>query len=114
MLGAVFGGQLGGPMEALAGLIGEQLGVERVPLEFSSEDGRHSLEVGGAGTVAIQDVVPFGVETGEPVRLAGVFHPAANVLTIGKATEGSRLDAFGISLETGGKAGFSSSFSWSG
>jgi hypothetical protein len=114
MLGAVFGGRLGGPMEALTGLIGEQLGVERVPLEFSSEDGRHSLKVGDAGTVAIQDVVPFGVQTGEPVRLAGVFHPAASVLTIGKAAEGSRLDAFGLSLETGGKAGFSSSFAWSG
>ena len=28
-LGAVFGGQMGGPMEALAPLVGEQLGVER-------------------------------------------------------------------------------------
>ena len=41
-LGAVFGGQLGGPMEALGPLVGEQLGVERVPMEFSSENGHHS------------------------------------------------------------------------
>src|SRR5437764_11759240 len=41
-LGAVFSGQLGGPMEALGPLVSEQLGVERIALEFSSEGGRHS------------------------------------------------------------------------
>jgi hypothetical protein len=34
-LGAVFGGQLGGPMAALGGLIGENLGVQRAPIEVS-------------------------------------------------------------------------------
>src|ERR687883_2045780 len=38
-LGAVFGGQLGGPMEALAPLVGENLGVERVPMELTQENG---------------------------------------------------------------------------
>jgi hypothetical protein len=33
-LGAVFSGQLGGPMEALSGLIGENLGVEVAPIEY--------------------------------------------------------------------------------
>src|ERR1043165_6340440 len=32
-LAAVFSGQLGGPMEALGPLLGEQLGLERVPME---------------------------------------------------------------------------------
>jgi len=32
-LGAVFSGALGGPMQALGALIGESLGVERVPIE---------------------------------------------------------------------------------
>jgi hypothetical protein len=36
-LGAVFGGQLGGPMEALAPLIGENLGLERAPIEVREE-----------------------------------------------------------------------------
>jgi hypothetical protein len=31
-LGAVFSGQLGGPMEALGPLVGENLGVERAPI----------------------------------------------------------------------------------
>ena len=72
----VFGGQLGGPMAALAPLIGEMLGVE----------------------------------TGEPVRFAGMFHPVASDLTIAEATR-SRINAFGIEYE--GRTGLSTSeFSW--
>lgn len=111
-LGGVFSGQLGGPMGALAGLIGEQLGVERVPMEFSSENGHHTLSVGDRGRVAVTDVVPFGVETGEPARLTGIFHPAGNELVIAKADAQSSLTAFGIPLDNGAKAGFSAKFSW--
>jgi hypothetical protein len=111
-LGAVFSGQLGGPMAALAGLIGEQLGVERVPMEFSSENGHHSLTVGDRGRVAVQDVVPFGVETGQPARMVGIFHPVGSELNIAKAEASSSLSAFGIPLQNGGTAGFSREFSW--
>jgi hypothetical protein len=112
-LGAVFGGQLGGPMGALGGLIGEQLGVERLPMEFSSSDGHHSLTVGDRGRVAVQDVVPFGIETGEPAQLTGVFHPAGPELTIAKADPDSTLSAFDVPLEIGGKSAFSHQFAWS-
>src|SRR3712207_8856693 len=36
-LGAVFGGQLGGPMEGLVPLIGENLGLQRAPIEVREE-----------------------------------------------------------------------------
>ncbi|MGH2894608.1 MAG: DUF1326 domain-containing protein, partial [Solirubrobacteraceae bacterium] len=36
-LGGVFSGALGGPMEALGPLIGENLGVERAPVELEQE-----------------------------------------------------------------------------
>ncbi|MBV9798280.1 MAG: DUF1326 domain-containing protein [Solirubrobacterales bacterium] len=112
-LGAVFGGELRGPMGALAGLVGEQLGAERVPMEFSAENGSHHLTVGDRGRVSVQDVVPIGVETGEPARLAGVFHPAGSELTIAKADEDSHLSAFGMMIDNGGKSGFSAHFAWS-
>jgi hypothetical protein len=109
-LGAVFGGQLGGPMEALGPLVSETLGVERAPIEVREEGLRHSVKVGDVVDFEIEDIVPFGVETGEPVRLSGIFHPAGSELTISKATR-SRINAFGIEYE--GKSGFSSSrFSW--
>src|SRR5881392_4189633 len=47
-LGAVFGGQLGGPMEALGPLVAEQLGVERAPIEIQEEGLRHSVKIGDA------------------------------------------------------------------
>jgi hypothetical protein len=112
-LGAVFSGALGGPMGALSGLVGEQLGVERVPMQFSSSDGKHSLTVGDRGRVAVQDVVPFGVENGQAGRLTGIFHPVGSELTIAKAESDSGLSAFGLPLQIGGKSGFSHEFSWS-
>jgi hypothetical protein len=110
-LGAVFGGQLGGPMEALAPLLGEMLGVDRASMKFSSDDGHHRLRVGD-GEVAVEDVVPFGVETGEPARVTGIFHPAGDSMTISKATS-SHVSAFGIEIAHEGKSAFSTSFSWS-
>jgi hypothetical protein len=109
-LTAVFGGQLGGPMEALGPLVGEMLGVERAPIEVSEDGLRHSVRIGDAIDFEIEDVVPFGVENGQPARLSGIFHPAGSELTIARATR-SRISGFGIEYEA--NAGFSrSSFSW--
>ncbi|MBV9196932.1 MAG: DUF1326 domain-containing protein [Solirubrobacterales bacterium] len=109
-LGAVFSGALGGPMQALGPLIGESLGVQRAPITIEEEGVRHSIRIGDAVNFEIEDVVPFGVETGEPARLSGIFHPAGSELTVARATR-SKIDAFGISYN--GNAAFSrSSFSW--
>jgi hypothetical protein len=109
-LGAVFGGQLGGPMEALGPLVSENLGVERLPIEVSEDGLRHSVKIGDVVDFEVEDIVPFGSESGEPARLAGIFHPAGSELVVSRATR-SRIDAFGISYE--GRSGFSSSsFSW--
>jgi hypothetical protein len=106
----VFTGQLGGPMAGLAPLVGEMLGVERVAIDVRDDGVRHSVRVGDAIDFEIEDIVPFGVETGEPVRFAGMFHPVASDLTIAEAKR-SRINAFGIEYE--GKSGVSTSeFSW--
>jgi hypothetical protein len=106
----VFGGQLGGPMGALAPLVGEVVGVERAAIAFDDDGLRHSVRVADTIDVEVEDVVPFGVETGEPVRFQGMFHPVASDLTMAEAKR-TRIDAFGISFE--GKTGLSKSeFSW--
>src|SRR5215216_5274669 len=80
------------------------------PIEVREEGLRHSVRIGDAVDFEIEDVVSFGVESGEPARLSGIFHPAGSELTIAKATR-SRIDAFGIEYE--GKSAFSTSrFSW--
>jgi hypothetical protein len=106
----VFTGQLGGPMAGLVPLVGEVLGVERVPIEVVDDGVSHSVRIGDVIDFEIEDIVPFGIETGEPVRFQGMFHPAGSNLTIAEAKR-SRIDAFGIQYE--GKTGLSTSeFSW--
>ena len=109
-LGAVFGGQLGGPMEALGPLVSENLGVERAPIEVREDGLTHSVKIGDMVDFEIEDVVPFGVESGEPARLTGIFHPAGDTLTVARATR-SKINAFGIEYE-GASAFSSSKFSW--
>jgi hypothetical protein len=107
---SVFTGQLGGPMAGLAPLVGEVLGVERAAIDVQHDGLRHSVRIGDAVDFEIEDIVPFGVETGEPVRFSGMFHPVASDLTMAEAKR-SQIDAFGISYE--GKTGLSTSeFSW--
>ncbi len=109
-LGGVFSGALGGPMQALGPLVSENLGVERAPIEVREDGLRHSVRIGNDVDFEVEDVVPFGVETDEPVRLTGVFHPAGSELTVAHATR-SQIDAFGIQYE--GNSAFSTSqFTW--
>ena len=106
----VFGGQLGGPMAALAPLIVEMLGIERAAFEIRDDGLRHSVRVGDAIDFEVEDIVPFGVDTGRPIRFDGMFHPVGSDLTMAEARR-SRIDAFGIRYE--GKTGITKSeFSW--
>ena len=109
-LAAVFGGQLGGPMEALGPLVGEQLGVERVPMEVSHDNGTHRIKVGD-GEIEVEEIVPFGKEDGQPARLSGIFHPAGDDFAVARATK-SQVSAFGIEHAFEGKSAFASPFAW--
>ena len=81
-----------------------------VPIEIVEDGVRHSVRIGDAIDFEVEDIVPFGVETGQPVRFDGMFHPVASNLTMAEAKR-SKIDAFGIQYE--GKSGLSTSeFSW--
>lgn len=106
----VFTGKLGGPMGAAAALIGELVGIERATIEMGDDRLQHRVRVGNDIDFEIEDIVPWGVESGRPVRFDGMFHPAGSNLTMAKANH-SRINAFGISYE--GRTGLSSTeFSW--
>jgi hypothetical protein len=110
-LGAVFAGQLGGPMAMLAPLIGEMLGLEMAPIEYTDDGRRHRVRIGDAVDIEIEDFVPPGNPEGEVSKLTGMFHPANSTLTIARATA-SRVNAFGLQFDNTGKNGHSSPFSW--
>src|SRR4051812_22029178 len=82
----VSGGEHGGRMEALGGLFGENLGIGGARMEVHADGVRHSVKIGGEVDFEVDDVVPFGVESGEPARLTGIFHPAGSEVTIAHAT----------------------------
>jgi hypothetical protein len=112
-LGAIFGGQAGGPMAGLAPLISEMLGMESAAIEYVDDGRRHSLRVGDLIDIEIEDfVAPQLLPDGDVEMLTGVFHPANSTLTVAKANR-SRVSMFGLDFANEGKNGHSAPFSWS-
>jgi hypothetical protein len=110
-LGAVFAGQLGGPMAMLAPLIGEMLGVQTAPIDYTEDGRRHRVRIGDAVDIEIADFVPPLNPQGEDSKLTGMFHPAISTLTIGRATA-ARVNAFGLQFDNSGRNGHSAPFCW--
>ena len=110
-LGALLSGQLGGPPAMLVPLIGEMLGVEKLPITYSDDGRGHRVRIGDAVVVGVEDFV--ALEGQDPVRLTNVFHPSNTTLTVAPARE-ARLSTFGIDWGHEGQAGFSAPFSWAG
>jgi hypothetical protein len=110
-LGAVFGGQVGGPMAMLSPLITESLGMESATIDYVNEGRVHSVKVGELMDIEIEDFVPPMNPGGEVERLTGIFHPANSTLTIAKANR-SHVEAFGLSFSNEGKNGHWAPFSW--
>jgi hypothetical protein len=65
-LSSVFTGKLGGPIADLAALIGEVVGVERVPITFTVQQGKGTLIIGQRVQA---ELVPFTGPMGEPTTL---------------------------------------------
>jgi hypothetical protein len=108
---AVFSGQKGGPMAAAGPLVGEMLGMERVPMKYGNEGREHKVRMGSDVHVEVEDFVG-GAQT-TPAQLVGVAHPANTTLTIARGTD-SHIKAFGIDFTGSGKSAFSAPFSWQG
>jgi hypothetical protein len=100
-------------MAGLGPLVGEQLGVERLPISITEDGGTHAVTIGDqAVDVEIQEVVSFGREDGRAAQLSHVFHPAGENLTIAKATR-SHIDVLGVQFSSEGGSGFAAPFAWS-
>jgi hypothetical protein len=63
----VFTGSLGGAIADLAGLIGEVVSVERVPITFTVDGGKGRLRV---GAIADAELTPYTGATGKPTVLS--------------------------------------------
>ena len=102
-------GALGGPMAALAPLIGEFLGVERVPITYETVDGVARARFGERADVEVAAVRSI---EGKEITLGNVPHPASSTLTIAPSTR-AQIRAFGIEFGSPNTSGFTAAFSWS-
>ena len=110
-LGAVFGGQLGGPMEGLAPLIGEMAGMESLTMAYADDGRVHQVRIGSAVDMVVEDLVSPLDTSGRGVKLSGVGFPA-DTLAVGTSST-ARVDTFGMTWDNAGKNSFSAPFAWS-
>jgi hypothetical protein len=111
-LGGILSGALGGPPALLAGLIGEQLGVKFVPINFENHDDTRRVTVPG-----IMDFEVTGIrapDAGAVMRLFNVFHPMGTDLPVAQSSTGVFNDPdYGWSFDNTGKNGHYRDFAWS-
>ena len=112
-IGAIATGAAGGPMAAIAPLVGKVAGVEKRPMRFSLDGMRASASAGDLVDQACEGVP--GADPGKPMYLDNVGHPVASRLALAKATR-SKFHAFGIDWEdsSGTRNGHFAPFAWSG
>jgi hypothetical protein len=112
-IGAIATGAAGGPMAALAPLVGRVAGVERRPIRFAMNGLQRSSSAGELVGQVI-DGIPSAVKPGEALCVDNTAHPVNSRLSLAKATL-SRFHAFGIDWEdeTGTRNGHFAPFSWS-
>ena len=111
-LAAIASGQAGGPMAALAPLIGRVGGVEAKAIRIASNGMHREVSIPGMLDIAV-DGIP-GASASEPIYLDNVGHPAASRLALAKATR-SHLHGFGIDWDdtSGRNNGHFAPFAWS-
>src|SRR5205814_6368 len=109
---AIASGQAGGPMAAIAPLVGHLAGAEAKPIKIESKGMHRAVSIPGILDIAVDGIA--GAKPKQPIYLDNVGHPAASRLALAKASRG-HLHAFGINWDdTSGKNnGHFAPFSWS-
>jgi len=113
-IGAIASGAAGGPMAALAPLVGRIAGVEKRPIRFEQNGMKFAVTAGELIDQACEGV-PGPARPGEPIYLDNTGHPVSSRLALAKATK-SRFHAFGIDWDdsTGTRNGHFAPFAWAG
>jgi hypothetical protein len=110
---AIASGAAGGPMAALAGLIGTFLGVQSAAIRFDRAGKSWSVTSPGLVDMAAEAAMGINPAATEPLQMDHTGHPAADRFTLARASR-SRVQAFGLSWEdvSGTNNGQYAPFSW--
>ena len=111
---AIASGAAGGPMAALAPLVGKFAGVERRPVEFQLEGLKRAVRAGDLLDEACEGL-PSLTAPGQALAIEHTAHPVNSRLSLAKATR-SLFKVFGIEWNdsTGTRNGHFAPFAWAG
>lgn len=111
---AIVSGKAGGPMAAIAPLIGTFLGVEARAITYQKTGLTRSVSIPGALDQAVEGVAS-AVKPGEPLYVDNTLHPANSRLALARAVR-SHIDAFGLRWDdtSGSTNGHFAAFAWRG
>jgi hypothetical protein len=91
---AIATGAAGGPMAALAPLVGSIAGIERRPIQFDAQGLSRAVRAGELVDQACEGL-PSASAPGEALGIDNTVHPLNSRLSLAKATR-SRFNAFGV------------------
>lgn len=112
-LRAIASGQAGGPMAALAPLVGEMAGIERRRIRFERQGLTYTVQAGEL-VDQVCEGLPSMVRPGEAIVIDNVAHPVNTRLALAKALR-SVFNVFGLKWNdsTGTRNGHFAPFAWS-
>jgi hypothetical protein len=111
-LQAIFSGQAGGTMGAFAPLIGEVLGAKSVPIRYSVDNTRRSVEIPDFMHVAVHPIPSAMGPNAEMVAVnAHPFAPAGVVMAVGD--DNSTWSDYGMKWDNSGRNGHYAPVHWS-
>jgi hypothetical protein len=110
---AIASGAAGGPMAALAPLIGKFLGVESAPIRFDRSGRKWSVSSTGRLDMAAEAAMGINPAATEPLQLANTGHPAADSFALAHPSR-SHVHALGLEWDdvSGQNNGQYAPFSW--
>ena len=113
-ISAIATGSVGGPMAALAPLVGRIAGVERRPIRFEIEGLNRSMRAGELVDQACEGVASVA-DPNQAVCVDNTAHPVNSRLSLAKAKRSS-FHVFGIDWDdaTGTRNGHFAPFAWTG
>ena len=113
-ISAIATGAAGGPMAALAPLVGKIAGVERRPISFDVDGMTRAVRAGDLVDQACEGIASVSAP-GEAICIDNVAHPVNKRLALAKAVR-SKFNVFGMKWDdaTGTRNGHFAPFAWAG
>ena len=113
-ISAIATGAAGGPMAALAPLVGKIAGLERRPIRFTADGLTRAVSAGDLVDEACEGIASVSAP-GEAICIDNVAHPVNTRLALAKALR-SKFNVFGMKWDdaTGTRNGHFAPFAWAG